>query len=87
MTASTRSRTGAFLFALFALMAFATGSAGAQTLGPADGHDLPPTELERVMVGGEAPLFTLESYDRGPVELADFRGDRNVVLVFYRGHW
>ncbi len=39
------------------------------------------------MVGGEAPLFTLESYDRGPVELASFRGDKNVVLVFYRGHW
>lgn len=61
--------------------------AHAQTLGPADGHDLPAADLERVMVGAEAPLFTLESFDRGPVELAGFRGDRNVVLVFYRGHW
>ena len=84
MTASTRSRTGALLFAVFA---FAAVPAGAQTLGPADGRDLPPTELERVMVGAEAPLFTLESFDRGPVELASFRGDKNVVLVFYRGHW
>lgn len=62
-------------------------AARAQDLGPADGHDLSPTDIERVAVGDEAPLFTLESFDRGAVSLADFRGDRNVVLVFYRGHW
>ena len=87
MIPSIRPRAGALLFALLALVLVAAPPAGAQTLGPADGRDLPPTELERVMVGGEAPLFTLESYDRGPVELASFRGDKNVVLVFYRGHW
>ena len=59
----------------------------AQTLGPADGHDLPRTDIERVAVGGEAPLFTLDSFDRGAVSLADFRGGQNVILVFYRGHW
>ena len=87
MTTSIRYRTGALPFALLAVFLLAAAPAGAQTLGPADGHDLPPTELERVMVGSEAPLFTLESFDRGPVELAGFRGDKNVVLVFYRGHW
>ena len=89
MTPSIRSRFGAAAFALpaaFAL-ALAAAPAGAQTLGPADGHDLPGTDLERVAVGGEAPLFTLGSYDRGPVELASFRDNKNVVLVFYRGHW
>lgn len=62
-------------------------SARAQDLGPADGHDLPGTDIERVAVGDEAPLFTLESFDRGPVALSGFRGDKSVVLVFYRGHW
>jgi cytochrome oxidase Cu insertion factor (SCO1/SenC/PrrC family) len=87
MTASIRCRTGALPFALLALFLLAAAPAGAQTLGPADGRDLPATDLERVSVGSEAPLFTLESFDRGPVELAGFRGDKNVVLVFYRGHW
>lgn len=67
---------------------FAVASAArAQDLGPTDGRDLPPTDIERVAVGDEAPLFTLESFDRGPVSLSGFRGDKNVVLVFYRGHW
>ena len=56
-------------------------------LGPADGHDLPGVDLERLQVGDLAPDFTLESYDEGIVTLSDFRGDKNVILVFYRGHW
>ncbi|MXV96330.1 MAG: redoxin domain-containing protein [Gemmatimonadetes bacterium] len=72
---------------LLAVGAFTAASARAQTLGPVDGHDLPPTDIERVALGDEAPLFTLDSFDRGPVDLAGFRGEKNVVLVFYRGHW
>ena len=87
MSSANRTPAGALPFALLALFLLAAAPADAQTLGPADGHDLPSADLERVMVGDEAPLFTLESFDRGPVELAGFRGDRNVVLVFYRGHW
>ncbi len=71
---------------LLALAATAN-STRAQELGPADGHDLPGTDIERVAVGGEAPLFALESFDRGTVALSGFRGDKNVVLIFYRGHW
>lgn len=56
-------------------------------LGPADGRDLPGTDLERVQVGDLAPDFTLASLAGPPVTLSDFRGRRNVVLVFYRGHW
>ena len=74
------------LLALVGVFAMVS-TASAQTLGPADGHDLSATDLERVAVGDEAPLFTLESFDRGPVDLAGFRGEKNVVLVFYRGHW
>lgn len=62
-------------------------SAQSPDLGPADGRDLPATDLERVTAGTEAPLFALESYGGEAVELAQFRGRQNVVLVFYRGHW
>ena len=55
--------------------------------GPADGHDLPGTELERVRVGDVAPDFTLASLGGPPVTLSDFRGQRRVILVFYRGQW
>jgi hypothetical protein len=56
-------------------------------LGPVDGHDLPGTELERVQVGHEAPDFTLTSLAGPTVTLSQYRGAKNVVLVFYRGHW
>ncbi len=56
-------------------------------LGPKDGEDLPPTELDRVKVGDLAPDFSLLSYSGDVITLSDYRGNRNVVLVFYRGHW
>ena len=87
----------------FALLVFAgllgmTACGGAETsvdaqepeeivLGPVDGHDLPGTDLDRVMDGQLAPDFSLESYAGPVVTLSDFRGEKNVVLVFYRGHW
>ncbi len=80
-------RLRAALPSLLLVCTLAPASARAQTLGPADGHDLPPTDIERVAVGTEAPLFTLESFAHGAVSLADYRGAKHVVLVFYRGHW
>ncbi len=56
-------------------------------LGPADGHDLPGVDLDRVQVGDPAPDFTLTSLAGPSVTLSSFRGAKNVVLVFYRGHW
>ncbi len=56
-------------------------------LGPADGHDLPAEDLERIQLGDVAPDFTLASYDDGVLSLSDFRGSKNIVLVFYRGYW
>jgi cytochrome oxidase Cu insertion factor (SCO1/SenC/PrrC family) len=56
-------------------------------LGPADGHDLPAIDLDRVRAGDLAPDFTLTSLAGTPVTLSSFRGRQNVVLVFYRGHW
>ena len=56
-------------------------------LGPVDGFDLPPTEIDRVAVGSEAPDFSLVAMNNEVTTLSDFRGEKNVVLVFYRGHW
>lgn len=60
---------------------------GETALGPVDGHDLPPTDLDRVQAGDVAPDFTLVSLAGPRVTLSDLRGQKNVVLVFYRGHW
>lgn len=59
----------------------------AVTLGPADGRDLPAADTGRVAVGDTAPDFTLASYQGEPVTLSGYRGAREVILVFYRGHW
>ena len=56
-------------------------------LGPVDGHDLSGVDIERVQVGQTAPDFSLVSLAGPQVTLSTFRGDKNVVLVFYRGHW
>jgi len=70
--------------ALFILFSSATARG---QLGPKDGANLKPTELERVKVGDKAPDFTLENMDGKRIPLSDFQGKKNVVLVFYRGHW
>jgi hypothetical protein len=56
-------------------------------LGPRDGEDLPPADTGRVMVGDMAPDFSLLAYSGDIVTLSKARRDKNIVLVFYRGHW
>ncbi len=56
-------------------------------LGPVDGHDLPATDLERVAAGDSAPDFSAVSLAGDTIALSGFRGEKNVVLFFYRGHW
>ncbi len=56
-------------------------------LGPVDGHGLPGIDLERVTVGEEAPDFSLRALSGDVITLSDYRDEKNVVLVFYRGHW
>ncbi len=58
---------------------------GAQQ-GPKDGQDLSPSDLDRVQAGQTAPDFTLQKPSGDPLTLSSLRG-KNVVLVFYRGHW
>ncbi len=43
-----------------------------------------PTALR---VGERAPDFTLPDAAGRPVSVADYRGKKPVVLVFYRGYW
>jgi hypothetical protein len=47
---------------------------------------LPPTDLDRVVVGTTAPDFELPSASGGKLKLSSFRG-KHVVLIFYRGYW
>jgi len=54
--------------------------------GPKDGRDLSPSDLDRIQVAQTAPDFTLAKSDGEPLTLSSLRG-KNVVLVFYRGHW
>ncbi len=62
------------------------GQAQAPLLGPLDGTGLPPTDVARVQVGMVAPDFRLADETGGVHQLSHHRG-KNVVLVFYRGHW
>ena len=73
------------MHSLFLLLALLAGPA--DQLGPADGRELPPADLERVKAGGLAPDFTLEDVEGRRVALSSFRSKRKVVLVFYRAYW
>lgn len=90
----TRSNVGRYIASLTLLaVAAATVSgtaiaqAGGVRLGPKDGAGLPPLDTGRVAIGTVAPDFTLEALTGGPVTLSQFRSRKNVILVFYRGHW
>ena len=63
------------------------GSESERQLGPHDGLELPAIDTGRVAVGDVAPDFSLMTYAGTVTTLSDFRGGKNVVLVFYRGHW
>ena len=62
-------------------------SEGYAQLGPKDGEGMIPVDLARVGVSDQAPDFTLEDTDGSNISLSEFRNNKKVVLVFYRGHW
>ncbi|PSR23599.1 MAG: hypothetical protein C7B45_02170 [Sulfobacillus acidophilus] len=43
--------------------------------------------VSRIQIGQEAPLFTLPGSEGQTVELAQYRGRKNVVLLFYPLAW
>ena len=59
----------------------------ASGLGPADGLGLPGQDTGRVAVGDLAPDFSLLAHSGDVIALSGFRGRKNVILAFYRGHW
>jgi hypothetical protein len=75
------------LAAALGILMLLRGVSDTPSLGPADGRDLAPTELERVAVGDIAPDFSLRALSGYVHTLSASRGHKNVVLVFYRGHW
>jgi len=74
-----------FLAAFFAILLSST-TVLAQ-LGPKDGADLSPTDLNRIKVGQPAPDFSLEDAGGKTIALSEFRDKKTIVLVFYRGYW
>jgi hypothetical protein len=59
----------------------------APSAAPAPSIDPRVTDLERVKEGSLAPDFALENVDRKLYRLSDYKGKKNVVLVFYRGYF
>ena len=58
---------------------------GACDIGPYENQ--PPTAPSNLHVGSPPPDFTLPDAGGRSVSLADYRGKKPVVLVFYRGYW
>lgn len=46
---------------------------------------IPINQMPKVQIDTPAPDFTLDNFKGEPVQLAHFRGSKNVVLVFNRG--
>ena len=44
-------------------------------------------QAERVAVGREAPAFSLVGTDGETYAPFDLRGEKNLVLIFFRGTW
>lgn len=74
-----------FLATLTVAMLMAVSTFGAE-YGPVDGAGFAAADLDRVQAGQTAPDFTLQRSDGTDLALSSLRG-KNVVLVFYRGHW
>jgi len=54
---------------------------------PAPSVDPRITDLERIKEGTAAPDFALEDINSNTVRLSDYKGKKNVILVFYRGYF
>lgn len=73
--------TGLILAATALVVLAATGCSGD---GQADGGSSPSIpEQNGLAVGTEAPDFRLKNQEQETIVLSDYRGTKNVVLVFY----
>lgn len=46
-----------------------------------------PQQADRVAVGDTAIDFSLQSIDGETYRLSDLRGDKNAIVIFFRGSW
>jgi thioredoxin-dependent peroxiredoxin len=74
------------LFSFLLISSLTTVLQAQETLGPVDGRDLSPYDLDRIVTGKPAPDFRLQDQDGKVHQLSQYRG-KNVVLVMYRGWW
>ncbi len=54
---------------------------------PSSSYDPILTDLNRVKQGAFAPDFELEDINGKKIRLSDYRGQKYVVMVFYRGYF
>ena len=65
-----------------------TATAPQLTVAPATGSEEQPSTAEAAPPSAKmAPNFELPNAKGETVSLASYAGDKNVVLVFYRGFW
>ncbi len=49
--------------------------------------DSQPARTERIAVGQEAPDFSLTSSDGKTYSPSTLRGEKNLLMIFFRGTW
>ncbi len=77
---------GVLVAGVYALLPLECLAAGRETPSAAIAGR-PEAQASRVRVGQEAPDFTLQAPDGSRHRLSDLRGQRTVVLIFFRGVW
>jgi hypothetical protein len=78
-------KTASQAFILF-IVACALGEAVSKW-STVNASELQATDLERIQIGKAIPDFSLESVDGNWIKLSSYQNRKNVILVFYRGHW
>ncbi len=82
-TTSTGRRGALRIAAPAIVLALAASTVLALPAGSAE----PAAQAGRVAVGDEAADFTLESIDGETYRLSDLRGEKNAIVIFFRGTW
>lgn len=72
---------------LFAVLLISVAALTAAPQGASATQSTAPTQAERVAVGDEAIDFTLQSIDGETYHLSDLRGEKNAIIIFFRGAW
>jgi hypothetical protein len=80
-----RRLIGPLLGLLVTLLAWASFQAPAVATNDDSGSTAPAQE--RIAVGDEAPDFALETLEGRNLRLSDLRGEKNAVIILFRGAW